>query len=111
MLRRHHGISSLIGLAGLCASLFAIVPATTASAAPAWSTHICAGTMHRPGILAGTHWNVVIKGVCIVDRGPAVVQHDLIVTHNASLVAVFGRHHSRLWVGNDAFVGRGGSLI
>jgi hypothetical protein len=101
----------LIGLAGLFASLLAIAPATAATAAPAWSAHICAGTLHKPGTLAGTHWNVIVKGVCLVNRGPAVVQHDLIVTHRAALVAVFGRHHSRLWVGNDVILSRGASLI
>ncbi len=111
MLRRHHSISSLIGLAGLLVSLLAIGPATAASAAPAWSTHICAGTAHRPGHLSGIHWNVVVKGVCLVNRGPAVIQHNLIISHRAALVAVFGRHHSRLLVEGNIIVRHRGSLI
>lgn len=54
---------------------------------------------------------MVVKGVCLVNHGPAVVKHDLIITHRAALVAIFGRHHSRLLVGNDIIIGRSGTLL
>jgi len=101
----------LLGIGGLLFSLLAIVPATTAAASPAWHTRVCSGTVKRPGTLHGLYWNAIVHGVCAVDRGPALIQHDLIITHNSAVVAVFGRRHSHLAVGNNILVGRGGSLI
>jgi len=111
MLHRHRGIASLVSISGLLVSLLALVPATTASAAPAWHTRVCWGTAKRPGTLAGAYWDAIVHGVCAVDRGPVLIQHDLIITRNSAVVAVFGRRHSHLWVGDNILVGRGGSLI
>ena len=120
MLRRHLGMPALIGIGGLLVSLLAFAPAITASAAPAgttgsaspaWQTRICRGTAKQPGTLAGLYLNAIVDGVCIVNRGPALIQDDLIITRNSAVVAVFGRRHSRIWVGNNILVRPGGSVI
>jgi hypothetical protein len=67
--------------------------------------------MKHPGTLAGTFWDVNVRGVCFVRRGPAIVRNDLNITRNSALVAIFGRRNSRLWVGNNLTVSRGGSLL
>jgi hypothetical protein len=54
---------------------------------------------------------VVVRGVCVVKGGQADIEHDLIVSDGAALLAIFGRRHARLTVGGDVFVGRHGTLI
>jgi hypothetical protein len=111
MLRRHRKLSAAIAVTGTLLSMLAFGPATIASASPAWTTHVCRGTPRSPGRLAGVYWDVVVRGVCVVNHGPAFVQHDLIVAHNGALIAAFGRWHSRLSVGHDIFVNSGGTAI
>lgn len=111
MPRRHLGIPSLIGIGGLLFGLLAVIPATTASAAPAWHTRVCSGSAKRPGTLSGLYLNAIVHGVCVVNRGPALIQNDLIITRNAAVVAAYGGRHSHLWVGNNILVSPGGSLI
>src|SRR6266851_1979932 len=110
MLRRLSA-PALMGIGGLLISLLAAVPAVAAVAAPKWGTHICAGTAKQPGTLTGEHWNVVIHGVCAVNDGPAVVLHNLVISEGSALLAVFGRAHSRLWVGHDLIVDDGGTAF
>lgn len=111
---------ALIGIGGLLVSMLAVLPAAaasaspagpTGSASPAWHTRICSGTTKHPGTLSGLYLNAIVHGVCIVNRGPALIQDDLIVTRNSAVVAVFGRRNSHLWVGNNLLVGHGGSVI
>src|SRR3984957_3502102 len=116
MLRRHKMLSAGIAVAGTLLGPMAL-PATIASAAPAspnaanWSTFICRGSVHHPGTLLGTYWTVIVRGVCAVDRGPVVVQHNVWVSHGSTLLAAFGRHHSRLIVERDVFVKAHGTLL
>jgi hypothetical protein len=120
-MRQHIRIMScFLGIAGLL--LGALATGAAASAAVPRpgnnaSTHVCSGTAKAPGALAGTYSFVVIHGVCAVDAGPALVRHDLVITKNSALVAVFARNdvtgngHSRLTVGGNLIVEPGGSLV
>jgi hypothetical protein len=66
-----------------------------ASAAGAAETHhqqhrTCTGTLTAPGVLAGTfRGNVVIKGVCAVNGGAAVIKGNLILAPGSVLNATF----------------------
>ena len=111
MLRHHKRLTAAIATAGTLLGLVAAVPATTASAATTWSTHICRGSLHHPGHLVGNHWNVVVHGVCVVNRGPAFVQRNIWITRGSVLLAAFARHHSRLVVGRNVFVKKDATLI
>lgn len=111
MLRRHTRLSAAIAVAGTLLGLVAAVPATTASAATTWSTHLCRGSLHHPGHLHGNYWNVVVRGVCVVNRGPVFVQRNIWIDRESVLLAAFARHHSRLTVGRDVFVKKDATLI
>jgi hypothetical protein len=111
MFHRRLRVPTLMGISGLLISAFALAPATSAVAAPTWPTHICAGTPKHPGTLSGTHWNVLVRGICNVDKGPAVVLNNLVVGRNSVLLAAYGRHKSRLWVGHDIIVTRSAVAI
>jgi hypothetical protein len=108
---RHKRLSAAIATAGTLVGLMSVVPATTASAATTWSTHICQGSLHRPGHLLGNYWNVVVRGVCVVDRGPVFVQRNVWVGREGVLLAAFARHNSRLVVGRNVFVEKNGTLL
>lgn len=78
---------------------------------------ICAGTLAAPGVLAGTFsGDVVIKGVCAVNGGAAVIRGDLILTPGSALNATFalndvaGKGTSSLTVGDDIKIGSGAVL-
>ena len=47
--------------------------AATAGAATSSARYVCSGTAKSPGLLAGTYSSVVVRGVCAVNGGPAVV--------------------------------------
>ncbi len=117
MLRRNKRLSAGIAVAGTLLGTLGLAPATIASAAPTssnaptWSTFICRGTAHHPGLLLGTYWDVIVRGVCAVNRGPVVVQHNLWVGGGSTLLAAYGRHHSRLIVDRDIIVKAGGTLL
>jgi hypothetical protein len=111
MLRGNKRLSAAVAAVGTLAGLMSVVPATAASAAPTWSTHICRGTMHRPGVLAGNYWDVIVRGVCAVNRGPVFVQRNIWVDRDSTLLAAYGRHHSRLVVGRNVFVKKNGTLL
>ena len=52
--------------------------------------HTCSGTGSAPGVLAGTYYgDVVIKGLCAVDGGAAVVDGTLTVSPGSALNATF----------------------
>jgi hypothetical protein len=41
------------------------------------TAHVCSGTIQSPGTPVGSFIQVVVKGVCFVDAGPAIVHHEL----------------------------------
>ncbi len=105
-----------LGAGGLVAALVA-VPAVTASASGAVSTKTCSGTATAPGVLTGTYpGNVIVKGVCAVNAGPAVVKGNLAIAPGGALLAIFARNDkthkgfSSLTVKKNVTVGKGASL-
>jgi hypothetical protein len=73
-------------------------------------SYTCSGAFGNPGILAGTHSSVVVKGACFVASGqPAVVRHSLTILAGGALNAAFGG--SDLKVGGNIVVGAGGILV
>ncbi len=101
---------TLLGLIGAGSAGPALAaPATSAN--PAWSTHVCRGTLHRPGVLIGTYWNVVVRGVCAVNHGPVLVQRNIWVDRGSTLLAAYGEHLSHLVVDRNIFVKPGATLL
>ncbi|HEY6315744.1 MAG TPA: hypothetical protein VIY52_33720, partial [Streptosporangiaceae bacterium] len=93
-----------------------VAGASAAGAAQAWQPrpHICAGTLTKPGVLAGTfHGDVIVVGACAVNGGAAVIRDDLILTPGSVLDATFafndvtGKGTSSLTVFGDVRVGSG----
>lgn len=79
-------LSCLIAIGTLAVLAVAVVPASATS-----GPRVCSGTFASPGVLAGTYWsNVVVRGACAVNGGPARIQGDLIVSRNSALIAAFG---------------------
>ena len=111
MLRRHKGVPAAIAAAGTLVSMLALGPATTAVAAPTWRTHVCHGTPRHPGELTGLNLDVIVRGVCLVRRGPVAVSRNVILTRNSALIAAYGRHDSRLNIAGNIFVHKGATLI
>ena len=99
------------------ASTSLLAGAGIASAAAAAPRFTCSGGGQQPGVLAGTYSDVVVRGVCVVNSGPAYVQRDLVVAPGATLLAAFARDRStrggssNLTVGGNLTVLRGGTLI
>jgi hypothetical protein len=87
----------------------------TQPAIGAW-TYTCSGTAKAPGTLTGSHYQVVVRGVCAVNAGHARVRHNLTITRGGALIAVFGLNHrthhgsSSLTVGGNLILERGASL-
>jgi hypothetical protein len=105
-----------LGAGGLVAALIA-VPAVTASASGAVSTKTCTGTPTAPGVLTGTYpGNVIVKGVCAVNAGPAVVRGNLAIAPGGALLAIFAlndkthKGFSSLTVKKNVAVGKGAAL-
>ncbi len=111
MLGRNKSLAAAVATAVTLLGLLMVGPATSAGAATTWRTHVCHGTFRRPGILTGLNFDVIVRGLCLVNAGPVQVAHDVIVTRGSSLIADFGRHHSRISVGDDIFVHKGGTLV
>ena len=111
----------LLRLASVTSLALAII-VMGAGAAAAASTHhgqrnTCTGTLTAPGVLAGTfRGNVVIKGVCAVNGGAAVIKGNLILAPGSVLNATFalndvaGTGTSSLTVRGNVKVQRGATL-
>jgi len=111
MLRRHKAVPVAIAAAGTLVSMLALGPATTAVAAPTWRTHVCHGTPRHPGELIGRNLDVIVRGLCLVQRGPVAVSRNIIVTRHSALIVAFARHNSHVDVAGNIFVRKGGVLI
>ena len=111
MLGRNKSLAAAVATAVMLLGLVMVGPATSAGAATTWRTHVCHGTFRRPGILTGLNFDVIVRGLCLVNAGPVSVEHDVIVTRGSSLIADFGRHNSRISVADDIIVHRGGTLV
>jgi hypothetical protein len=98
----------MIASVGLLVGLLA---ATAGTAAAEDGSYSCAGTLSpfNPGVLVGTHRDVRVSGLCVVNAGNATIRGDLTVLPGGSLVAAWGS--SRLTVKGDITVRTGGSLI
>ncbi len=111
MLRRYKGVPVTIAAAGMMLGMLALGPSTTAAAAPTWRTHVCHGTSRHPGELTGLNLDVIVRGICLVRLGPVAVSRNIIITRRSSLIAAFGRHHTRISVAGSIFVHKGGTLV
>lgn len=119
-MRQHlRNLSCLLGggallLSGLAAGQASTAAGAAAAVRPDWvrHTHVCRGSSRSPGSLAGgSYYRVVVRGACVVNTGPVLVQHSLIITRGSALIAVFGRDRTRLTVGGNLIVERGGTLV
>jgi hypothetical protein len=91
-----------------------LLGAGAASAAPAGhrgGPFTCSGTSKSPGVLAGRHSSVLVRGTCVVNAGPASVRRDVVVTPGSVLLAAYARHASNLTVGGNLVVRFGGTLL
>lgn len=87
------------------------------AAAHEGGAHSCSGTFTSPGVLAGRFESVVVKGVCAVNGGAAIVEGDLTVARGGLILAAFalndvaGHGQSHLSVGRNLIVNDGGTAI
>ena len=100
-------LSCLVFTSAVVGGLLAAGPVTAAGAAVTGTT-TCSGSPTAPGVLTGNVTsNVVVKGVCFVNSGPAVVSGDVTVSPGSALVSAFGMHNSRLTVQGNVLVRAG----
>ncbi len=111
MLRRYKGAPAVFAAAGTLLGMLALGPVTTAAAAPAWRTHVCHGTPAHPGELVGVNLNVIVRGLCLVQRGPVAVSGSVIVTRGSALIAAFARHDTHMNIAGSVIVHKGGTLL
>ena len=98
---------------------FAVLAATTCLAvAPSLvsarshpTVHKCTGTQANPGVLKGQFNGTVVQGFCEVKSGPATISGLLEVTNNSTLLAAYGKNHSKLTVNGQVVVGSGATLV
>jgi hypothetical protein len=111
----------LLRLASVTSLVLAIIVMGAGAAAAANTHHgqhnTCTGTLTAPGVLAGTfRGNVVIKGVCAVNGGAAVIKGNLILAPGSVLNATFalndvaGTGTSSLTVRGNILVRSGATL-
>lgn len=106
----------ILGLSGLLAALV-MVPTEAASASSAATTQTCTGTPTAPGVLTGIYsGNVIVKGVCAVNAGQALVKGNLTIAPGGAVLAVFAlndkthKGFSSLTVNKNVVVGKGAAL-
>lgn len=116
-IRRTASALAAAGLAiGASAGLVSL-GAVAASAATSSGSYVCSGTVRSPGTLAGTYSSVLVRGVCLVNAGPAVVRGHVTVAPRGSLIAAYarndqtGRGSSNLTIGGSVTVGYRGTLV
>ena len=101
------GLSCLVFTGAVIGGLLAAGPVTAAGATVS-GTVTCKGSLSSPGVLVGTiNSNVVVKGLCAVPAGPAVVAGNVTVSPGSVLAAVFALHHSSLTVKGNIYVRAG----
>ena len=101
------GLSCLVFTGAVLGGLLAAGP-VTAAGATVTGTVTCKGSLSSPGVLVGTiNSNVVVKGLCAVPAGPAVVAGNVTVSPGSVLAAVFALHHSSLTVKGNIYVRAG----
>jgi len=117
MSRLTNRLVPILGLSGLLAAL-AVVPAQAASASSTAAAQTCTGTAAAPGVLTGTiPGNVIVKGVCAVNAGPAVVKGNLTIAPGGAVVAAFALNDkthvgfSSLTVNRNVVVDKGATLV
>ena len=99
------GLSCLVFTSAVIGGVLAAGPVTAVAAAVTSGTATCSGSPTAPGHLTGTFTsNVVVKGLCLVDSGPAVVDGSLTISPGAALVSAFGLHNSSLSVKGNVLV-------
>ena len=92
--------------------MLAAGPVTAAGAATAAGTATCKGSLRAPGVLTGTvNSSVVVRGLCFVNAGPAVVKGDVTVSPGSVLVSAFGMHNSSLSVTGNIYVRAGAAAV
>jgi hypothetical protein len=90
---------------------------SSAKAASATSSYVCSGSLKSPGTLAGTYSTVLVRGVCLVNSGPAVVTGHVVIAPRGSLIAAYGRNDltgkgsSNLTIGGSVILGFRSTLI
>jgi hypothetical protein len=106
------GLSCLVFTGAIIGGVLAAGPVTAAGAAVSGTT-TCAGTsISSPGVLTGTvNSNVLVKGICVVNAGPAVVNGDVTVSPGSVLVSAFGMHNSSLSVKGNIYVRAGATAV
>lgn len=111
-------LSCLVFTGTVIGGVLAAGPVTAAGAAVTSGTAICSGTPKAPGVLAGTYKsNVVVKGACEVNAGPAVVKGNLTISAGSALLAAFalndktGTGSSSLSVKGNVLVGKKGAAV
>lgn len=70
-----------------------------------------AATCEGGTIDPGTYSRLTIDGECLVNAGPVMVQHNVTVTSNGALLAVFGDNSSKLVVGGNLNVQPDGAAL
>ncbi len=116
MLRSTNRLAPAVALSGLLATLV-VMPTQAASASGAADAHTCTGTATAPGVLTGSYpGNVIVKGVCAVNAGPAVVKGNLAISPGGALLAIFAfndkthKGFSSLTVIRNVVVSKGAAL-
>jgi hypothetical protein len=113
-------LSCLASVAALTGGLLAVSPVATAGATVAGdqAAAVCSGTPSSPGVLTGTFTgDVVVKGACEVNAGPAVVDGNLTLRGGSALLAAFalndktGHGKSSLTVHGDLQVSANATLL
>jgi hypothetical protein len=95
------------GLTTLAVAAVLAIPALASA-----RTDVCQGTLADPGVLSGVHrGDVLVKGACEVNDGPAKVYGTITVATDSALAALFGRDNSRLTVERNIRVEREGALF
>jgi len=107
----------LASVASLVLAILVMGAGAAAAEAHHGQSSTCTGTLTAPGVLAGTfRGNVVIKGVCAVNGGAALIKGDLILAPGSVLNATFahndvaGTGSSSLTVRGDVKVQNGATL-